>query len=252
VNGQEILMSMSSRAREAVLVNALAALAGLAWLLPPLAQDPHYHAFADQRSWAGITFAMDVLSNLPFALWGLLGFVLVARRPALQGASRQTALLFFGGLVATAACSAWYHLAPEDATLSVDRYGMSVAFAGLMALAVATRVSPRAGQAIGVAGLLLGVLSVWLWQTSGNLMPWAVYQFGGMALMLGLLLWPRLPGTPPLAWGLVLLFYALAKLLELGDHVVFDATGWVSGHSLKHVVASFAAWPVVRAIWRMR
>jgi hypothetical protein len=52
------------------------------------------------------------------------------------------------------------------------------------------------------------------------------------------------------AWGLPLLaviaWYALAKALELGDHVVFDLTqGLVSGHTLKHVAAALAAWPVI-------
>jgi hypothetical protein len=47
--------------------------------------------------------------------------------------------------------------------------------------------------------------------------------------------------------------YALAKLLELGDHAVYEWTGQlVSGHSLKHVVASFAAWPVVSALLAAR
>ena len=52
------------------------------------------------------------------------------------------------------------------------------------------------------------------------------------------------------AWGIplaaVIAWYVLAKLLELGDHAVFAATqGWVSGHSLKHVFAAMAAWPVM-------
>ncbi len=57
---------------------------------------------------------------------------------------------------------------------------------------------------------------------------------------------------PPLAkgWGLPLLavigWYMAAKVLELVDHEIFTAThGWVSGHSLKHVAAAMAAWPVL-------
>jgi hypothetical protein len=59
------------------------------------------------------------------------------------------------------------------------------------------------------------------------------------------------------AWGLplgaVVALYALAKLLELGDHSVFAWTaGWVSGHSLKHVVAAMVAWPVWACVARQR
>ena len=50
-------------------------------------------------------------------------------------------------------------------------------------------------------------------------------------------------------WALVIGLYVLAKVLELADHSVFEMTGeLVSGHSLKHIVASFAAWPVLTAI----
>ncbi len=247
-------MNLSRRAREAVLLNAVTLMAAIACLAPPLAQPPEFHAFADQRSWGPLGYAMDVLSNLPFALWGLAGLAVLFLTRAgtlLRGPQRHMAMLFFGGLVVTAGCSAWYHLAPTDASLVVDRQGMSVAFAGLMGLAVATRVSERLGTATGLLSLALGLLSVWVWQTSGNLTPWAVYQFGGMVLILGMLLAPALPDTLPVGWLAVLLVYGAAKLLETGDHLVFDATGWISGHSLKHIVASFAAWPVIHAILRL-
>ena len=62
----------------------------------------------------------------------------------------------------------------------------------------------------------------------------------------------RRPTRKPIsgAWGIplaaVVALYAVAKLLELGDHAVFGFThGLVSGHSLKHAVAALAAWPVI-------
>ena len=69
---------------------------------------------------------------------------------------------------------------------------------------------------------------------------------GARVVVLALALRRTVPG----GWGLplvaVLALYALAKLLELGDHAVFGWTqGWVSGHSLKHGVAALAAWPVL-------
>lgn len=245
-------MKLSPRAREALLVAVVALLAGVAWLAPPLAQAPHFHAFADQRAFGPLAHAMDVLSNLPFALWGLTGLGLLFTRMEgrASAAQHRMATLFFAGLVVTAACSSWYHLAPTDANLAIDRFGMSFAFAGLMGLAVATRVSERAGLPAGLLSLALGVLSVWVWHLDGNLMPWAVYQFGGMALMLSLLGLTRLPNSLPVSWLAVLLVYGAAKLLEVADHTVFNATGWISGHSLKHIVASFAAWPVLQALLR--
>jgi hypothetical protein len=47
----------------------------------------------------------------------------------------------------------------------------------------------------------------------------------------------------------VIVFYVLAKLFELGDATVFELTGHlVSGHTLKHLAAALAAWPVIRAL----
>ena len=41
----------------------------------------------------------------------------------------------------------------------------------------------------------------------------------------------------------------VAKLFEAGDHVIFEATGQLlSGHTLKHVIAAFSAWPVIAAL----
>ncbi len=159
------------------------------------------------------------------------------------------AALFFGGLVLTSLGSAWYHLQPDDASLVIDRCGMGFAFAGLLGLAAAGRVSERAGALLGLAVLVLAPVSVHLWSISGNLLAWVVVQFGGMALVLALAcLRPRISGLG-IRWGWVIAAYAAAKALELGDHEVYAFTGHlVSGHTLKHAVAALAAWPVISAL----
>jgi hypothetical protein len=164
------------------------------------------------------------------------------------------AALFFGGLWVTTAVSAAYHLQPDDARLVWDRAGMVLAFAGLLGLAAMQTVSARAGLALAAAVLVLGPLSVHAWSLTGNVLPWAVLQFGGMALILGCaFMRPAQSRALPVRWALLIAIYALAKLLELGDHAVYEWTGQLaSGHSLKHVVASFAAWPVVSALLAVR
>jgi hypothetical protein len=45
------------------------------------------------------------------------------------------------------------------------------------------------------------------------------------------------------------LAYALAKLFEIGDHAIWHLTDQtLSGHTLKHLVASLAAVPVIVAL----
>ncbi len=231
-----------------------AALLALAIFGPALAQPAHHHDFADQRVLWGIPYAMDLLSNLPFAVAGLLGAVSLWRMPAgaVSNVQRGMAALFFGGLVLTAAASSWYHGLPNDAGLLVDRCGMSVAFAGLLGLAVAVRVSDRAAAVTGLSVLVLAPVSVQVWAATGNVLPWAVVQFGGMALVVWLACLRQPHGALDVRWGWVIAAYAVAKLFELQDNEVFQMTGqMVSGHTLKHAIAALAAMPVICAIWQL-
>lgn len=218
---------------------------------PNVAQPESFHHFADQRGGFGVPHLMDVLTNLPFALWGAWGLVCLWRLPkgALDAAQLRLAGLFFVGLLLTCVGSSWYHWMPDDAGLALDRMGMAVAFAGLLGLVGASRISARAGRVLAALLLLAAPLSLGVFVLNANVFPWAVLQFGGMLLAL----WMATQGAGPTAlsvrWGWVIAIYAAAKLLELGDHQVFAWLGFtVSGHSLKHVVASLAAWPVCSAI----
>lgn len=241
-------------ARERALAGAVLALLLLAALLPGVAQFANYHAFADQRTWLGIPRALDVLTNLPFAL---VGFVGLWRLRASQRAdflqrwpqvSRCLAALFFVGLVATAWGSAYYHWAPDDAGLVIDRACMTLSFAGLLGLAASERVSGRAGGTLAVVALIGGALSLVVWAHKGNLTPWSVFQGGGMLLVLGLLAVKPVGAPLHMQWLAVVLIYALAKVAEGLDAPLFELSGVLSGHSLKHLVASLAAWPLIRAL----
>ena len=234
--------------REFCLFASVALAIAIALWGPELTQFENYHAFADQRIWAGLPHAMDVLSNLPFAVAGVWGQYRVVEMSKDQGwdARNSLASVFFAGLVITAIVSSSYHLAPDDLGLAWDRCGMVVAFAGLMGMAVADRISPRSGIAIAALTLVTGPASVYVWATTGNLTAWAVSQGGGMLLVVVLSMLRPVSGAwrIPLFW--VIACYAFAKSLELGDHVVFEATQWaVSGHSLKHIWAACAAIPVL-------
>lgn len=232
---------------ETMLLATCAALFLVAWLGPVVAQPGDYHRFADQRVLWHVPMAMDVLSNLAFALAALLGgTALWQARKAFGNVQSALAALFFAGLLLAAAGSCWYHLAPDEAGLAVDRTAMAVAFAGLLGLAAALRISERAGACLGMAVVLLGPVAASIAFSSSNVTPWAVLQFGGMLVVVGLALRPARVGALPVPLVPVLLAYGLAKLLEMNDHSIFELTGqWISGHTLKHVVAALAAAPVI-------
>ncbi len=243
---------------EWALLLAAAALLALAVGGPPLHDSLHQHAFADQRTLGGLPCALDVLSNLPFAIAGLWGLVLLGRTHVAgltrghqpqDAVSRGLAALFFGGLVCTAVGSALYHVRPDDAGLLWDRLGMVLPFAGLLGLAVHSRISARAGLWAAAVVLAGGMVAVLWWARSGHLLPWAVVQLGGMLVVLALAVLPRRVGTLAPHLGAVIALYGAAKLFEAADHAVFEATQqWLSGHSIKHLLAAAAAWPVLRAL----
>jgi hypothetical protein len=236
---------------ETMLLAAGAALFLLAWFGPAVGQPAGYHHFADQRELWGLPMAMDVLSNIPFALAGLAGALALWRVPAgrLNNVQRAMSALFFSGLLFTAAGSAWYHLAPDDAGQMFDRCGMAIAFAGLLGLAAADCISERAGAGLGLALLLLGPLAARVALQTGNALPWAAVQFGGIAVVLALTPLPRRNAALSIHWGAIVLLYGAAKVLEMNDHALYQLTGhWISGHTLKHVVAAMAAVPVIFAL----
>ncbi|WLB54573.1 hypothetical protein [Bradyrhizobium japonicum] len=244
-SGARRLSFAALQVREKYLIGALSVLTLVALLAPALpASAWHTPHFVDTRTWLGLHNAGDVLSNLAFLAMGVWGLVrLRARNDAPVGAR-----FLFVGLILTCIGSSIYHLEPDaPQRLVADRLGMAVAFAGFLGIAAGERVSVRAGQAVVVLVTVAGLLAAWV--ARENLTPWVVVQFGGMALAVGLALTPPRPGALGVPFGGVIFFYALAKLFELGDVTIFEATGHiVSGHTLKHLAAAAAAWPVIRAL----
>ena len=100
-----------------------------------------------------------------------------------------------------------------------------------------------------------GVASVgyWYWselQGQGDLRAYGVVQFLPMLLiplMLIICIVKRL--STPWLWG-TLGTYAMAKVAEQFDKVIYDTTGIVSGHSIKHVLGSLAILCSVLAVLR--
>lgn len=210
----------------------------------------HGHPFVDARTLWGLSNAMDVLSNLPLAVAGVTGLWVLASR-SVAADIRWPLRVFFIGLLLSGAGSAWYHAMPTPVGLVLDRMGMAVAFAGALSLAVAERVGQRPALPVLGLTLLAALVSAVLPLTHGNVLPWAVVQFGGVALIVWTALQRPVAGAIGVHLGALIALYALAKALEMGDAAVFHATREiVSGHSLKHVVAALAAWPVLVALLR--
>ncbi|MDH4114026.1 MAG: ceramidase [Burkholderiaceae bacterium] len=229
-------------------VDALALIAlGAPWLaaalLPAVAQPQAYHAFADQRVLLGVPHALNVLSNLPFLAIGALGIGWL-RRSRVERSVAIPYFVFFAGTLLTAFGSAWYHADPRDSTLVWDRLPIALGFAGLVAGTLGDRAPSRA-TALTIAFSAAAVAAVGTWALTGNLLPYMVMQ----ASCVGASLYATAFVPSPFdrarwLYGATAL-YAGAVACERLDRVIEQLLGGaLSGHTLKHLLASAALFVV--------
>jgi len=227
------------------------------FFVPSIPQPPGYHNFADHRAWLGIPNFANVASNLPFAIFGVLGLVFLFRTNLatafLDHRERRPYFFVFLGLFLTAFGSGYYHWHPANSTLLWDRLPMTIAFMGIIAALVSERISLHAGLISLAPLLILGVASPIQWYLSelhghGDLRFYAAVQLAAvLALPLFLLLFPpRYTRTSDLVW--IVVFYVLAKLLETFDAQVFSIGHLISGHTLKHLSASLSGYILLRML----
>ena len=226
-------------------------LSGTALWHGPIAQLPNYHDFADQTTAFGIPHFADVISNLGFALVAVWGWWQLA--PAYRHAGLKDGWagyrLFLIGLLLTAIGSSYYHLAPDNASLVWDRLPIALACGGLLA-GVRGDVRRKSNDGFAAVLAILAIASVAWWhfteQTGvGDLRPYLLLQ----ALPIVLIpLWQWLydiPRAERWAFAGALLLYVIAKFSELYDHEIAVILGVVTGHTLKHLLATAAAAVIV-------
>lgn len=252
--------------RVLLLVVVAAAAGVLLWRHGPIPQAEAYHHFADDRTLLRIPNAHNVLSNVPFLLFGWAGLAFLRRgpthdpdgpfRPGAHTAfeslrERPAYVLFFTGVLLTAFGSGFYHLRPSTSRLFWDRLPMAIAFTALFAAMIAERISVYWSRMLLLPLVFAGVASVVAWRLSeergaGDLRIYLFVQlFPMLALPLMMLLFPpRYSRSGELF--VVVLVYAAAKALEHYDLQVWQLTSkTVSGHALKHVVGAASTWFVL-------
>ena len=209
-------------------------------LLPPIAQDPAYHGFADHRGLLGIHNFLNVATNLAFLAVGIAGIVLCARRPGVIGA-RWAWLACFTGVALVCFGSGYYHMNPNNDTLVWDRLPMSIGFMALSVAVLAENVNPRLEKHLLTPAMILGIAGVIYWHYTDDLRPYVLVQFLPMLLIPAILLLFKSPYTHRGLLLIALAIYVASKLAEYFDAVVFAVTGnAISGHSLKHLLAALS------------
>jgi hypothetical protein len=222
-----------------------------------IAQPLHYNEFADASAAFGIHHAADVFSNAGFALVAIWGWMTLRPRRTSDPlrAGWPGYRLFLIGLFLTAFGSGFYHLAPDNARLIWDRLPIALACAGLL---VGVRGDTQPGLKTELEAIILGFFAVasvawWVYtDRSGadDLRPYLLLQ--GLPLVL-IPLWQaiyRAPRADRIAFAAAMGLYVLAKLAEVLDHEIANMFGFVSGHTLKHLIATMATAAVVWGVTR--
>lgn len=213
----------------------------------PIPQDLSYHDFGDKRIVFGIPNFLNVISNIFFFVFGFTGLYKTILTDDFQliDELRTVYIVLFSAVVMIAFGSGYYHLWPENWTLMWDRLPMSVVFMALFTIIIGEFISVRLGKVLFMPLISAGIISVLYWYFSesrgeGDLRFYALIQFYSLLIIIIILASFRSHFSHRKAYWLLLALYGLSKVFEIYDVVIFRFTGFLSGHTLKHVFAAIA------------
>lgn len=220
----------------------------------PIPQDQDYHHFADQRPLFGIPNFLNVITNLPFLIVGVMG-LRVAKRIR-EKEVKTIFITLFTGFILVSIGSGYYHLWPNNFTLVFDRLPITVVLMSFFAFLIYEHIDKTSGYKLFIILNIVGLLSVIYWMVTersgiGDLRWYGIVQFFPViAIPLILLLY----GASHERWKevvIIFIFFGLAKFTERFDKEVFQAlNNTISGHSLKHLFMIGAEYEIVVLLGR--
>lgn len=214
----------------------------------PIAQQLDYHHFIDSRSLFAIPNFANVFSNLPFLLLGLFALNKIMRNKlVIVNEFKQGYLVSFSGLVLVGLASGYYHLWPGNSTLVWDRVAMAVVFMGLFSVVIAEFLALKIARLLLWPLQILGVVSVIYWwqgelNGQGDLRLYALVQFLPILILPLILICFESQFSHGHAYWWLVLFYLFAKVFEYFDQQAYAVLGFISGHTIKHLIASTGVW----------
>ena len=203
--------------------------------------------FSDDNEIFSIPNFNNVLSNFPFIVFGIIGITFIIKK--YRGKQESTILLaslfFFLGIFFTWIGSSYYHLYPTTKSLVWDRLPMVIVFMSFFSIIITENISNTIGKKSLVYLLVIGISSVLYWYITelfgvGDLRLYVIVQFLPLVLIPLILLMFNNSWSSTKYYWLMIGVYVLAKVFETFDEQVYVLTNLISGHTIKHLVASFA------------
>jgi hypothetical protein len=208
--------------------------------ISPIRQDPAFHNFADGREIASIKNFMNVISNIPFLLFGTAGLWMISkRRPNDPFEKLKTScIVFLVGIFFTGIGSAFYHSDPNNFTLIWDRLPMTISFMAFFSILTGVMIDQKLGKQILWPLILFGIISILYWGIYDDLRLYALVQFLPVLLTPLILLAYNTNSHLKKYFWLIALLYATAKLFEAFDIETYNFLNFMSGHTIKHLFAA--------------
>ncbi|XP_010262110.1 PREDICTED: uncharacterized protein LOC104600710 isoform X2 [Nelumbo nucifera] len=206
--------------------------------MPKIPHSPKQHVFADMRNFLGVPNTLNVISNFPFLVVGVLGLVL-----CLQGSFSAISLrgevwgwaFFYAAIAGMAFGSAYYHLKPDDNRVLWDRLPM-IAFASLFSCCIIERVGETIGIICLFLLLLLALASIAYERMFDDLRLCMLFQLIPCVAIpsMSFVFPPKYTHSRYWLWTTGV--YLLAEFEALADRKIYRTNHYIiSGHSLEHL-----------------
>ncbi|KAJ8774810.1 hypothetical protein K2173_017256 [Erythroxylum novogranatense] len=198
----------------------------------------------------GVPNTLNVITNFPFLIVGVVGFIL-----SLQGCLFNISLrgevwgwtLFFAGIVGMSFGSAYYHLKPDDARIMWDALPMMIAYSSLLSCFMVERLGQRIGLSCLFGLLLVVLLSMVYARTFNDLRLCMLFQLIPCIVIPGLAFLYPAKYTHSKYWLWAAGVCILSKFEAAFDRKIYNANRYfISGHSLEHLCSAVV--PVLLAI----
>ena len=145
-------------------------------------------------------------------------------------------------MLLTFAGSIWFHLDPNDSTLLWDRLGMSVVIGSCISLMIHDMWDKNLAGKIHIPILVMSIVSVLWWPVFDDLRIYFIVKHQPFVIFPLLIFFGHKTYDLISGYYWALSLFILATFFEFTDQLIFDLTGFISGHTLKHIAAGIGLW----------